>query len=161
MRKLIIFVALFLLLATPALAADNAPVEATINVSAVWNIQCADGAITFTINNGEYDNGEVKPDNDEATAISIQINRDYNFRINRDTPAGWPTTWNLYANEGATCASDQSNYLVTTAGTAGYWPIDKPPTNGDTWYFYFIIDPIAYVDDWVGNHIMTIMFTLM
>ena len=161
MRKLIIVVALFLLLATPALAADNDTVSATINVSGVWYICVeADDSITFTINNGEYAAGEVKPDSDEDTTVTVSSNQDYNLRVNRDTPTGWPSTWNLYTNEGATCASDQSDYLVTTAGVVDYWATDKSPTNGDNWYFYYIIDPIAYVDDWVGNHNMVITFTL-
>ena len=158
MRKLIIFVALFMLLSVPAFAADNDTVDATINVSGVWYICAEDGAITFTINNGEYDDGYVKPDNDEVTDVNIKSNKDYNLRINRDTPTGWPATWKLYANEGAT--ADNGDYLVTTAGTTDYWIADQGPTNTDDWDFYFIISPIAYVDDWVGNHDMVITFTL-
>ncbi len=158
MRKLIVFVAVFLLLATPALAADNCQVDATINVSGVWYIHCEDGAITFTINNGEYDDGYVKPDSDEWTDVNIKSNQDYNMRVNRDTPAGWPATWNLYVKEGGTASN--TDYLVTTAGVADYWAADKVATNGDDWDFYYIITPIAYVDDWVGNHAMTITFTL-
>ena len=161
MRKVIIFVALFMLLSVPAFAADNDTVDANIIVSGVWYIDAeTDNKITFTIDNGEYAAGEVKPDSDEAVTMTVKSNKDYNLRVNRDTPTGWPTTWNLYTNIGATCASDQSDYLVTTAGVVDYWATDQGPSNSDPWDFYFIIDPIAYVDDWVGNHNMTITVTL-
>lgn len=157
MRKLIIFVALFMLLSVPALAASDT-VDATINVSEVWHIWSYGELITFTINNGEYDNGWVKPDNDECVHFTIKSNKDYNMRVNRDTPAGWPTDWVLYVKEGgqASCG----DYIVTTAGVADYWAADKPPTNGDSWYFFFIICYIEYEDDWVGSHPLTITFTL-
>ncbi len=158
MRKLIIFVALFLLLSVPALAADNDTVDATINVSEVWNIESYYNLIVFTINNGEYDNGWVKPDNDEHTAMTIKSNKYYNLRICRSTPAGWPTDWVLYVKEGGTaCCGD---YQVTPAGVADYWFIDRPPANGDNLSFYYIICNIEYEDDWVGNHSMDIIFTL-
>lgn len=158
MRKLIIVVALFLLLATPALALDSDSVTATINVSGIWYIDCS-GDLTFTIDNGEYAQGWVSPDNDDYTDVNIMSNKDYNLRINRSDPDGWPAPWVLYANEGALATS--SHYPVTVSGANDYWIAGpQPPTNGTDYDFYFIIDPIAYVDDWVGNHYMDITFTL-
>ncbi len=153
---------LFVFLAVPALAADNCQVDATINVEGVWTIwNHCNNHITFTINNGEYDNGYVYPTGDPSD-IGVKSNQDYNVKIEYDCADGFPADWHLWTREDNPVPTDHSlSYEILDTGAGCYWTGgDQGPTNEDHLFFWYMIDGIEYEDDWVGSHDMTIIYTL-
>lgn len=157
---------MFVLLTAPAMAASDT-VNATINVSTVWSIwDDCDNVITFTINNGEYDNGYVYPSGD-PTRIKLYSNQDYNIKIEYDCPDGLPDGWHLWTivstviNGPEVPLNHSGAYEILDIGGGCYWTGgDQGPTNLDTWYFKYMLDGIELEDDWVGNHGLYIIYTL-
>jgi len=150
---------IFVLLTVPAMAASDT-VDATINVEAVWDIEnyCSNH-ITFTINNGEYDNGYVYPTGDPSH-IKVKSNKDYNVQIEYNC-TGFPAGWHLWTREDNEVPNDHSlSYEILDTATGWYWTSDQGPTNMDDWYFFYMIDGIELADDWVGSHDMDIIYTL-
>ena len=156
----LVVICVFALLTVPAMAADSDTVDATINVSTVWHVwDDCDNVITFTINNGEYDNGYVYPTGD-PTRLKVKSNQDYNLKIEYDC-TGFPAGWQLWTREGAQVPNDHSlSYEIKDTATALYWTTNQGPTNEDTWMFYYMLDGFEYEDDWVGTHPMDIIYTL-
>ena len=162
----LVVICVFVLMTVPAMAADSDTVDATINVSTVWHVwdECGN-FITFTINNGEYDNGYVYPSGDPSK-IGAKSNQDYNIKIEYDvftnsSPDTLPTGWHLWTREGDPVPNDHSlSYEIKDTADALYWTSNQGPTNGEFLYFWYMLDGFEYEDNWVGNHPMDIIYTM-
>ena len=166
MRYFLISLAAFLLLAMPTWAIETQDVTVTITITGMTNLCLnSDGQIDFTIDDGEYAAGWVKPDSDDTTQVTVTSNQTYNMKIQHDNPSWWSTigTWHLWANEGTTITGGDppTGYYEVTASSGDYWTAEEPCTNGQAYTFYYLLSGFTYADDQVGAQGLTLTYTVM